>query len=82
MSVIEKHRSRYPRELLERLPPGRLGTTWEGVSIREIVRRSPPLPRAAFVMAQFMDSDRPGFWERNGHHDRGDPWKEERHRGD
>jgi DMSO/TMAO reductase YedYZ molybdopterin-dependent catalytic subunit len=201
MSVIEKHRSRYPPEVLKRLPPGqvitekwpvlsagptpavdpagwrfrahgavereltlsweeylalprvrittdmhcvtrwsRLGTTWEGVSIREIVRRAPPLPRAAFVMAhchggyttnlplgdllddevlladtsdgaplppdhggplrlvvpkryawksakwirglEFMESDRPGFWERNGYHDRGDPWKEERHRGD
>lgn len=27
---------------------------------------------------EFMDSDRPGFWERNGYHMEGDPWKEER----
>ncbi|MFC7489239.1 MULTISPECIES: sulfite oxidase-like oxidoreductase [unclassified Knoellia] len=26
--------------------------------------------------------DRPGFWERNGYHDRGDPWREQRYEGD
>ena len=26
--------------------------------------------------------DRPGFWERNGYHDRGDPWLEQRYQGD
>jgi DMSO/TMAO reductase YedYZ molybdopterin-dependent catalytic subunit len=29
-----------------------------------------------------MDHDEPGFWEQNGYHDRGDPWKEERYQGD
>ncbi|HEX6419291.1 MAG TPA: sulfite oxidase-like oxidoreductase [Acidimicrobiales bacterium] len=29
-----------------------------------------------------MDHDEPGFWERNGYHDRGDPWLEQRYRGD
>lgn len=28
---------------------------------------------------EFMPEDRPGFWERNGYHRRGDPWKEERY---
>ena len=28
---------------------------------------------------EFMNEDRPGFWERNGYHMRGDPWKEERY---
>lgn len=28
---------------------------------------------------QFLDRDELGFWERNGYHDRGDPWKEERY---
>ncbi len=28
---------------------------------------------------EFMDQDRPGFWEQNGYHMRGDPWKEERY---
>lgn len=27
---------------------------------------------------EFMASDKPGFWERNGYHMRGDPWREER----
>ncbi len=28
---------------------------------------------------EFMDADRPGFWENYGYHMRGDPWKEERY---
>ncbi len=27
---------------------------------------------------EFLERDRPGFWEQNGYHMRGDPWKEER----
>jgi DMSO/TMAO reductase YedYZ molybdopterin-dependent catalytic subunit len=27
---------------------------------------------------ELMAGDRPGFWERNGYHDHGDPWREER----
>lgn len=30
---------------------------------------------------EFLPKDRPGFWERNGYHMRGDPWKEERYGG-
>ena len=30
----------------------------------------------------FMDHDEPGFWERNGYHMYGDPWKEQRYWGD
>ncbi len=26
-----------------------------------------------------MDHDEPGFWEENGYHNRGDPWKEQRY---
>jgi DMSO/TMAO reductase YedYZ molybdopterin-dependent catalytic subunit len=29
-----------------------------------------------------MDNDEPGFWEANGYHNRGDPWKEERYWND
>jgi DMSO/TMAO reductase YedYZ molybdopterin-dependent catalytic subunit len=29
---------------------------------------------------EFADKDRPGFWERGGYHNNGDPWKEERRR--
>jgi DMSO/TMAO reductase YedYZ molybdopterin-dependent catalytic subunit len=28
---------------------------------------------------EFMAEDRPGFWERNGYHRYGDPWREERY---
>lgn len=28
---------------------------------------------------EFLAQDRPGFWERNGYHMRGDPWEEERY---
>ena len=30
---------------------------------------------------EFLDRDKAGFWERNGYHPNGDPWKEERHHG-
>lgn len=29
-----------------------------------------------------LDHDEQGFWEQNGYHDRGDPWKEQRYQGD
>jgi DMSO/TMAO reductase YedYZ molybdopterin-dependent catalytic subunit len=29
-----------------------------------------------------MDEDEPGFWERYGYHNYGDPWKEQRYSGD
>ena len=31
---------------------------------------------------RLLDRDDPGFWERNGYHDRGDPWLEQRYQGD
>jgi DMSO/TMAO reductase YedYZ molybdopterin-dependent catalytic subunit len=31
---------------------------------------------------QLLERDRPGFWEENGYHDRGDPWREQRYQGD
>ena len=31
---------------------------------------------------QLLDRDQPGFWEQNGYHDRGDPWREQRYQGD
>ena len=31
---------------------------------------------------ELVGTDRPGFWERNGYHDRGDPWREQRYQGD
>jgi len=29
-----------------------------------------------------LDHDEQGFWEQNGYHDRGDPWREQRYQGD
>ena len=31
---------------------------------------------------EFVDGDRPGFWEQNGYHNEGDPFREQRHWGD
>jgi DMSO/TMAO reductase YedYZ molybdopterin-dependent catalytic subunit len=31
---------------------------------------------------RIMDHDEPGFWEANGYHNRGDPWKEQRYWND
>ena len=31
---------------------------------------------------RFTAEDEPGFWEVNGYHDYGDPWKEQRYQGD
>ena len=30
----------------------------------------------------FTDADNPGFWEMYGYHIHGDPWKEQRYKGD
>jgi DMSO/TMAO reductase YedYZ molybdopterin-dependent catalytic subunit len=115
----------------------RYNNAWEGVSIREILRRVKPLPNAHYVMAhswtgyttnipltdlddddvlialkhdganleaehggpvrlvvpklyfyksakwldglEFMEQDRPGFWEKLGYHNHADPWQEERY---
>ena len=31
---------------------------------------------------ELLDHDQQGFWARNGYHDRGDPWAEQRYQGD
>jgi DMSO/TMAO reductase YedYZ molybdopterin-dependent catalytic subunit len=31
---------------------------------------------------ELLAADRPGFWERNGYHNHGDPWREQRYWGD
>jgi DMSO/TMAO reductase YedYZ molybdopterin-dependent catalytic subunit len=31
---------------------------------------------------ELVDHDEPGFWERNGYHNDGDPWREQRYWGD
>ncbi|HEY2785908.1 MAG TPA: molybdopterin-dependent oxidoreductase [Fimbriiglobus sp.] len=55
-----------------------------GYPVRLVVPRLYAWKSAKWVRGvEFMDSDRPGYWERpeNGaYHMRGDPWAEERHR--
>lgn len=117
----------------------RLGNLWEGVSVREVLRRAGVQPQARFVIAhgadwgwttnlpladalsedalfadahdgvpldpdhggpvrlvipllyawksakwvcglELVEHDQPGYWERAGYHDRGDPWTESRFR--
>jgi DMSO/TMAO reductase YedYZ molybdopterin-dependent catalytic subunit len=31
---------------------------------------------------ELLDHDEPGFWEKNGYHNEGDPWREQRYWGD
>ena len=31
---------------------------------------------------EVREADAPGYWEENGYHDRGDPWREQRYQGD
>jgi len=40
------------------------------------------LPTPTTVRLRMHVEDRPGFWEQNGYHDRGDPWLEQRYQGD
>jgi DMSO/TMAO reductase YedYZ molybdopterin-dependent catalytic subunit len=114
----------------------RFDNRWDGVSVQELLRRSRPTPKAAFVMVhaeqgftanvpladldrpevllathhdgeplpvdhgyplrlivphlyawksvkwvrgfELLEHDAPGFWEQNGYHMYGDPWKEQR----
>jgi len=51
-----------------------------GYPVRLVVPRLYFWKSAKWVTGvEFTDKDRPGFWESRGYHNRGDPWKEERH---
>lgn len=54
-------------------------STEHGGPARLIVPRLYAWKSAKWVArVELIEKDRPGFWERNGYHMRGDPWKEER----
>jgi DMSO/TMAO reductase YedYZ molybdopterin-dependent catalytic subunit len=54
-----------------------------GAPLRLIVPRLYFWKSAKWVSGiEFMAQDKPGFWEARGYHLHGDPWKEERYRGD
>lgn len=66
--------------LLAMLHDGEPISAAHGGPVRLIVPRLYAWKSAKWVAgAELMDKDRPGFWEANGYHMRGDPWKEERY---
>jgi len=55
-------------------------TPEHGYPVRLVVPRLYFWKSAKWVEGvEFMESDKPGFWETHGYHNRGDPWKEERY---
>jgi len=60
---------------------GQLLTPEHGYPVRLIVPRLYFWKSAKWVVeVEFVDRDKPGFWESAGYHNHGDPWKEERYR--
>ena len=58
-------------------------TPEHGSPIRLVVPRLYAWKSAKWLRGiEFSAVDKPGFWERNGYHNRGDPWKVERYWGD
>jgi len=50
-----------------------------GGPLRLVVPRLYAWKSAKWVRGvEFLEADRPGFWEQNGYHNHGDPWTEER----
>lgn len=62
---------------------GRPLTTEHGGPVRLLVPHLYFWKSAKWISRlELTAEDRPGFWERNGYHDRGDPWLEQRYQGD
>ena len=58
-------------------------TPEHGFPLRLVVPRLYAWKSAKWIRGiEFVAEDAPGFWERNGYHMHGDPWKEERFWGD
>jgi DMSO/TMAO reductase YedYZ molybdopterin-dependent catalytic subunit len=59
---------------------GELLTPEHGYPVRMVVPHLYFWKSAKWIRGiEFMPKDKPGFWERNGYHMYGDPWKEERY---
>ena len=55
-------------------------STEHGGPIRLVVPRLYFWKSAKWINGlEFVEKDRPGFWESNGYHNHGDPWNEERY---
>jgi DMSO/TMAO reductase YedYZ molybdopterin-dependent catalytic subunit len=66
--------------LVATLHDGEPLTVEHGGPARLIIPRLYAWKSAKWVAgATLMKDDRPGFWEANGYHERGDPWREERY---
>jgi DMSO/TMAO reductase YedYZ molybdopterin-dependent catalytic subunit len=58
-------------------------TPEHGAPVRLVVPRLYFWKSAKWVTGiRFVSYDQPGFWESNGYHRHGDPWREERYSGD
>ena len=59
---------------------GKLLDSGHGYPVRLVVPRLYFWKSAKWVTGvEFIEENRPGFWESHGYHIRGDPWKEERY---
>lgn len=58
-------------------------TREHGYPVRLVVPRLYFWKSAKWVTGmKFVSEDKPGFWESAGYHNRGDPWREQRYKGD
>src|SRR5438045_1351602 len=67
-----------------RLPSGQydVGSAWPVLTAEATPRRATESWTFAVSGLGGLNEEEPGFWERNGSRDRGDPWLEQRYHGD
>jgi DMSO/TMAO reductase YedYZ molybdopterin-dependent catalytic subunit len=92
--VVEESTTRYRTNLpLDDVTGGKAWVVWEhegkplsrehGGPVRMLVPHLYFWKSAKWISRiTLLDHDEPGFWEVNGYHDRGDPWREQRFEGD
>jgi DMSO/TMAO reductase YedYZ molybdopterin-dependent catalytic subunit len=92
--VVEESTTRYRTNLpLDDVTGAKAWVVWEhegrplsrehGGPVRMIVPHLYFWKSAKWITRiSLLDEDRPGFWEVNGYHHRGDPWREQRFDGD
>ena len=92
--VVEESTTRYTTNLpVDDVTGGKTWIVWEhegkplsrehGGPVRMLVPHLYFWKSAKWISKiTFLDHDEPGFWEVNGYHDRGDPWREQRFEGD
>ena len=72
-----------PEVLLATHHDGQLLTADHGYPVRLIVPHLYAWKSVKWLRSlEFLDHDIPGFWEKNGYHMYGDPWKEQRYSSD